>query len=431
MTIDHNELTDMVDWENGLIDPRIFIDEDIYRLELEKVFGRNWLFLAHDSMIQKPGDFYSTYMGPDPVVVVRQRDGSVRAFLNVCRHRGMRVCRAEEGNAKVFMCPYHGWTYGTDGALVSIPHETDGYLNRLDLSKNGLVTVRVEEYKGFYFGNFDAAAPSLIDFLGDMAWYLDSWVDHADGGIEFLPGSIKWTINGNWKTAAEQFAGDAYHAGVSHASSQLNPDVDAEDVKGWQFSSPYGHGAGVSLEEGVVRLKDDPLTDYNVARLAGARQRFDDMRSEIGMHFTVFPNFSGLGGAGTLGVWHPKGPNKFEIWRYAVVEKNAPEEVKKLVQRHSSFTEGPAGTIEMDDGENWDMIGSLLQDGFQARRVKWNYQMGLGEPLGSNDGLRGDTTQRFFGEIPQRIFYRRWLELMTAGDEWPIPGPLPSLDAKK
>src|SRR5262245_22925247 len=117
MAVDTNELTRLVDWKNGLINPRIFIDEDIYRLELEKIFGRTWLFLAHDSMIAKPGDFISTYMGGDPVVIVRQRDGSVRAFLNACRHRGMKVCRAEDGNAKAFMCPYHGWTYDPGGAL--------------------------------------------------------------------------------------------------------------------------------------------------------------------------------------------------------------------------------------------------------------------------------------------------------------------------
>src|SRR5262245_12745519 len=226
MSIDPNELTELVDWEHGLISPRILIDEEIYRLELEKLFGRTWLFLAHDSMIAKPGDFYSTYMGADPVVVVRQKDGSVRAFLNVCRHRGMKVCRAEEGNTKVFMCPYHGWTFTVSGALISVPLYEEAYLGELYMSKFGLVQVRVEQYKGFWFGNFDLTAPALADYLGDVAWYLDSWIDHSEAGIEFIPGAAKWTVRGNWKTAAEQFAGDSYHAPVSHASSQLNPESD-------------------------------------------------------------------------------------------------------------------------------------------------------------------------------------------------------------
>ncbi len=97
MTIDADHLRSLVNWEEGKIGPEIFVSDEIYRLEQERIFGRSWLFLAHDSMIPKAHDFFATYMGGDPVLVTRQPDGSVKAFLNVCRHRGMRVCRAEEG----------------------------------------------------------------------------------------------------------------------------------------------------------------------------------------------------------------------------------------------------------------------------------------------------------------------------------------------
>src|ERR1700722_2495502 len=103
MTIENAELEKFVDWEHGLISPEIFISKEIYQLELERLFARTWLFLAHDSMIPNPGDFFSTYMGGDPVIVARQKDRSVKAFLNVCRHRGMKVARAEEGNSNAFM----------------------------------------------------------------------------------------------------------------------------------------------------------------------------------------------------------------------------------------------------------------------------------------------------------------------------------------
>ena len=108
MTTDLNKL---IDTPNGLVSRRIFIEPEIYEQELERIFARCWLFLCHDSQIPRPGDFFTTYMGEDPVLVVRDSDGQVRAFLNVCRHRGNRLCRADAGNAASFTCAYHGWTY--------------------------------------------------------------------------------------------------------------------------------------------------------------------------------------------------------------------------------------------------------------------------------------------------------------------------------
>ena len=92
----------LVDAERGLISRRIFIEQEIYEQELKQIFARCWLFLCHDTQILQPGDFFTTYMGEDPVLVVRDTAGQVRAFLNVCRHRGNRLCRAEIGNAATF-----------------------------------------------------------------------------------------------------------------------------------------------------------------------------------------------------------------------------------------------------------------------------------------------------------------------------------------
>jgi 3-phenylpropionate/trans-cinnamate dioxygenase subunit alpha len=415
-----DDLAALVDCDRGYVNPRIFIEEDIYREELEQLFGRAWLFLAHDSMIPNPGDFFATYMGSDPVVVARQRDGSVKAFLNACRHRGMKVCRAEDGNAKTFMCTYHGWTYDLAGNLVNVPNLHDAYHDELDVSRNGLVSVaQIDQYKGLWFATFDGGAPPLIDYLGDIAYYIDTWLDHVPGGIEVLPGVIKWTIRGNWKVAAEQFAGDGYHAPVTHASSlgQFNPERLATMRPGMQFSSRLGHGHSLYL--GVQnRLKSDPIQEYSQSKRELMAERLGDQRATLGGNFTVFPNFSGLSGNANFRVWHPKGPNAFEIWSFTVVEKDAPDDVKRSIQLSSTLTEGAAGTVETDDGENWNLMGQLLEQGHQVRKMNWNYQMGLGWERRDHEVWPGSINPTLYGEGPQRAFYRRWVDFMTS-PTWP------------
>ena len=131
----------LANYEEGLLSRRIFSEQEIYQQELENIFAKTWLFLCHDSQIPNPGDFFTTYMGEDPVLVTRDAEGRVGAFLNVCRHRGNRVCRADSGNASAFVCAYHGWTYGTDGKLIAVPSLKEAYYNELDTDKWGLMPV--------------------------------------------------------------------------------------------------------------------------------------------------------------------------------------------------------------------------------------------------------------------------------------------------
>src|SRR5258708_14661582 len=158
----------------GERDRRIFSERAIYDAEMEKIFGRAWLMIGHESLVPAPDDFFHTYMGEDPVILTRDGHGRLHALLNMCRHRGNRVCRVDDGNAKRFMCTYHGWTYRNDGALDHVPGESEAYYDALDRPSLGLIEARVETYAGIVFATWAKDAPNLETYLGDTRWYLDT-----------------------------------------------------------------------------------------------------------------------------------------------------------------------------------------------------------------------------------------------------------------
>ena len=118
----------VIDPATGKIDRGIFSDEAVYDDEMEKIFGRAWLMIGHDSLVPAADDFFHTYMGEDPVILTRDGQGRLHALLNMCRHRGNRVVRCDDGNAKRFMCTYHGWTYRNNDALQIRPRGVRGLL---------------------------------------------------------------------------------------------------------------------------------------------------------------------------------------------------------------------------------------------------------------------------------------------------------------
>src|SRR5580698_7275602 len=211
-------IDELVSLERGEVDRRIYSDPAIFELEMERIFGRAWLFLCHGSQIPEPGDFFQSVMGRDNVLVVRQKDGTVKAMLNTCAHRGNAVCRAEEGNVKSFLCTYHGWSYGIDGRLLGVPGFKTFYNGQLDKTQHGLAQVaQVDRYKGFIFGTHDASAPPLEDYLGATG-RLGLDLIAARGDMVVVPGIQKFIIDCNWKFAVDNLF-DWYHPQITHASA--------------------------------------------------------------------------------------------------------------------------------------------------------------------------------------------------------------------
>jgi 3-phenylpropionate/trans-cinnamate dioxygenase subunit alpha len=416
------DVTQLVDVETGRISRRIFVEQEIYEQELERIFARCWLFLCHECQVPQPGDFFSTYMGEDPVLVVRGTDGELRAFLNVCRHRGNRLCRADKGNAASFTCAYHGWTYRNDGRLIGVPFIKEAYYNALEREKWGLIAVaQLESYKGLVFATFDPEAPPLREYLGEMTWYLDLFFDRQAGGVEVVGGLHKWTMPCNWKLPAENFAGDGYHVTWSHVSAiraGFGGDFRVgNDPTGTALSPGNGHcvmtvGANMNADPPAPEIQayEAKIFPDIVKRLG---RRAGQMKPVAG---TVFPNFSMLKPTSrTFRVWHPRGPEKTEVWAWVYVDKAAPPEVKEANRLAGIRVFGPAGVFEQDDMDNWQACTQTGR-GVVARRHSLNYEMGLGHERW-NDELKASVSDYRFSESNHRQFYQRWAQLMAA-EKW-------------
>lgn len=414
--------SDLVDAAAGRIDRRIFWSPELYQLELERIFARCWIFVAHESQVPEPGDFVQAWMGQDQVLVVRQSDGSIDAFLNSCPHRGNRVCHAEAGRARSFQCNYHGWAFGLDGRLRGI-HETNAYDREpgWDPSGIGLPPVaQIDTYKGLVFATFDEQAPSLADYLGDFRWYLDVVLDNDPGGTEFVGGSIRSVMRCNWKLAAENFAGDALHAGWTHdsgANAMLGQSVpELADDESYQVNV-NGHGWEFNLDTvgNAATFGDRRVLDYLREQDALVRERLGDLRARMVGSISsvnVFPNLSFLPGQNTWRTWVPKGPGLTELHTWVLVNKSAPDEVKEAYRRGAMMTFSPSGVFEMDDGENWE-YSTRTNEGVVTRRQPLHYALGLDSRI-DHPELPGNVFRSQINDANQRAFYARWAELMEA-----------------
>lgn len=416
----------------------VYADPALFDLEMERVFGRAWLVLGHESQVPRAGDYFTTRMGREPVVVVRIDHDEIGVLINRCVHRGSMVCPEGRGNTERFVCPYHGWSYDRAGELKAAPFAS-GYPKE-KLAGRGLKKVpRVARYRGFLFASLAQGGPDLEKFLGPARASFDDFVDRAPGGeLEVVGGVFKHAYNGNWKLMLENHLDGAHPAWV-HASSvavaraapepgkpgnehyfdiavrQMRQNGAPESV--WEgtgmWTTPYGHGymGDYHSDDRLVAGLGNPVFDEYRAQLA---KRVGEAEADRILRVTlwntiIYPNCSFMSQFRQLRIIHPLAVDRSVVYTYSFRMKKAPQSMFRDTIAFSNVVNGTASWVLTDDLEVYER----LQRGFGSGEVDWvDVGRGFGGDVAEADGsLRGGSGT---SEVFIRAQMRAWLDYMTA-----------------
>jgi phenylpropionate dioxygenase-like ring-hydroxylating dioxygenase large terminal subunit len=397
---------------NAYLDPGLFTEE------LDRIFHRTWIYVGHESELSRPGDYRTTTIGRQPVIVTRDRAGAVHVLMNRCTHRAATVCQAASGNSATFRCEYHGWTFRNTGELVA-PTFSGGY-DPADFTAADYALARaprVDTYRGLIFASLATDGEPLLEHLGRATEYLDLAVDLAPAGtIRLGAGTHRYSYRGNWKLQSENGV-DGYHPNFVHKAFFETSGLGAG------LFGPGSTGRAGSLGRGHAvldfRSMMEPLMRQRLATPAGARavdrltERLGDRdrATEVflangtqGFNLLIFPNLQIIGCQ--LRVIHPRAVDHTEVDLHPYLHDGAGDEENAARLRvHEAFY-GPSGGGGPDDVEMFDRVAT----GLAVQSVEWLPLLrGLRRELVDGEARWGHVTD----EQPQRGFYHRWLELMT------------------
>ncbi|GJL93712.1 MAG: oxidoreductase [Hyphococcus sp.] len=413
----------------------VYTDPAVFALEMERIWEKSWIYVGHESQVKEPGQYYSTTIGRQPVILTRHTDGEIYVLFNRCAHKGAKLVGDECGKAKELRCCYHGWRFHLDGSLLSIPLE-QGYdgtdFNRDDPDANVQRVPRYDSYRGFVFASLSAEGPDLVDWLGGVASSIDNMADRApDGELEITGGVMRYEHDSNWKFFIENL-NDLMHPMVTHQSSSLTARVVAKKSLGDQPAPPaieiispftesysffdemglhaFDHGHGYSGGKTSIHAKYSDVPDYNAAmEKAYGKEKVEEIFA-VNRHNTVFyPSATIKGAIQTMRVVKPIAVDKTVIESWTFRLKGAPDELLKRSILYCNLINSSANLVGPDDQEAY----RRQQTGLESEGADWvlmHRDHGRDEDLGN-----GHIYAKGSSDLAFRNQYRAWKRYMSEG----------------
>lgn len=437
-------LADLVDDrpDDGVfrVNRALFSDPELFDLEMKHIFEGGWVFLGLASQAERTHDFFTTRIGRIPVIVARGKDDVLRAFVNSCPHKGARVATQPSGNARLFACPYHSWTFDSSGACKNVKwHNAGAYGQGFTEESHDLVPIaRFGEYRGFLFGSLNADVPLLEDHLGEVRHVLDLVVDQSEQGLELVPGRVRFTFAANWKMQLENCS-DQYHFTSTHPSlikvlerraAGENKAAVTSSLAGadfWKGGDDGIVGGSYNFENGHVmtwgRIDANPsqaLYPEHDALLEKFGAAYTAWMFNM-RNLTLFPNAQVAVNASTqLRVIRPIAHNLTEMETWCLVPKGESAEARRLRIRQYEDFFNPTGMAIADDNAVYEecQTGMTGQDGpwlqGHARGLTATRRGGNGfsdaidmHPLTSVEG-----TSQLADETLFQAYYHAWADRM-------------------
>ena len=412
----------------GYVHRDLYVDEAVFRQEMRRLFGKTWVYVGHESEVAKEGDFVTRRLGRRPVIMARTRDGAVTVLINRCPHRGALVCRASHGNAGVFTCGYHAWSFGNDGRCIGIPL-SGAYGEAFDRADHALMRpARVDAYRGFVFASMTADVPDLITHLAGARAMLDQWIDRDDGKPVLVQnGDMQFKIHANWKTIYDN-AGDGYHPPFSHISmlrvfAKRYGDIDMQYYSGDFDDSPLlskdlGNGhtmldqrPAMHSQSAWRRQHPHPSREVLEADLVGqyGESRAIEMldaSTGSGLNLNIFPNLLIIGNQ--IQVVEPVSVRETVVHWFSTTLDGAPDAINAIRMR---MQEDFPSFGEVDDSAQFESC----QDGLEnVPELEWvDIRRHMQTDRGFTDA-DGHWREPISSDLHLRSYYAAWLKIMDS-----------------
>ena len=415
----------------------VYTDPDIFELEMERIWGRAWIYVGHESQVPKAGDYFTTQIARQPVVMTRHGDGRVHVLFNRCAHKGAQVVGDGCGNAQQLRCCYHGWTYATDGTLLHIPRE-EGYAGTGFGKGNANARMhpvpRVDSYHGLVFASLAPEGPPLKAWLSGAAASIDNLVERSpQGKIEVAGGCFRYLHDSNWKMFVENL-NDAMHPMVVHQSSsgtakRVFQDTHAEGEKvpfeletlapftnDYEFFEKMGltawqHGHSVTGGKISIHSAYSPIPGYAEALIEAYGEEKAKAILSVNRHNTVvYPGFTLKGVITSIRIVKPVAVNRTIIESWVFRQVGAPEELFRRSIAYCNLINSHANLVGPDDWEAYHR----MQAGLSTRAANEWVSM---HRYRDQDQLLPDGTREAAGtsDMVFRHQFRTWKNYMIEG----------------